>query len=340
MQIQTVKSDPDLYDFEMPLHGIYHPLGFPLQIATNSHEVLAATEESWGHFQQTFSVPPFQVRIGVLDGGPVECPAAPIVRAQGNLLARVADAENFSVTDRMKGFAFAWLTRATIANRGYLRWHFIEGISWDLLDSYLTPVHAACVQLNDCGVLLCGDSGIGKSSLAYACARKGWTYLADDCSRMVRGRQDRLVVGNPYQIRFRESAVDLFPELRDKRLTIRASGELAIELPTARLPGIRTTTQCSVDYLIFLNRENTGPARLSRFPKDTALQWLEQSIACWDQETLDAHNDSLRRLLTAEILELRYSDLASAMDQLETLVRGGLNSHSDFCNAEKGRENA
>src|ERR1700733_5285368 len=116
MQIQTLKSDPDLYDFEMPLQSVYHPLGFPLQIATNSHEVLAAAEESWGHFRKAFSVTPLQVRIGVLDGGPVECPAAPIVRAQRNLLARVADAENFSVTDRMRSFAFAWLTSATIAN--------------------------------------------------------------------------------------------------------------------------------------------------------------------------------------------------------------------------------
>ncbi len=133
MQIRTAKNDPDLYDFEMPLQGAFYPLGFPLQIATNSHEVLAAAEESWGHFQQEFHVTPLRVRIGVLDGGPVECPAAPTVRAQGNILARVADPENFSVTDRMKSFAFAWLTRAAIENRSYLRWHFIEalpGICW------------------------------------------------------------------------------------------------------------------------------------------------------------------------------------------------------------------
>ncbi len=340
LQVQTTKIDPDLYDFEMPLRAVYYPLGFPLEISTNSHEVLAAAEESWGYFRQAFSQPPLQVRVGVLDGGPAECPAAPVVRAQRNLLARVADAENFSVTDRMQCFAFAWLTRAAIENRPYLRYHFIEGISWDLLDRYLTPVHAACVRLNDRGVLLCGDSGMGKSSLAFACALKGWTYLADDSSRLVRGRQDRMVIGNPYQIRFRETAAELFPGLRDQKLTTRASGELAIELPTARLPEIRTTANCLVDYVVFLNRGTTGPAHLSSFSKETALQWFEQSIACWEQETIDAHKASLRRLVTAEILELRYSDLASAVEQLETLVRDGLHSQSGVYVAEEGRENA
>ena len=79
MQIQTFRSDPDLYDFEMPLQGVYHPLGFPLEIATNSHEVLAAAEESWGHFRPMFSAPPLQARIGVLDGGPAwEMPLPPL----------------------------------------------------------------------------------------------------------------------------------------------------------------------------------------------------------------------------------------------------------------------
>jgi hypothetical protein len=334
MQIQMAKHDPDLYDFEMPLEGVFHPLGFPLHIVTNSHEVLAAAEESWGHFRQAFSTPPLQVRIGVLNGGPVECPPAPVVRAQRNLLARVADPENFSVTDRMKNFAFAWLTRAVIQNRPYLRWHFIEGIAWDLLDFYLTPVHGACIERNDRGVLLCGDSGAGKSSLAFACALNGWTYMSDDSSRLVRANHDRMVVGNPYQIRFRETATKLFPELKDHMVILRATGELAIEVPTARWPRIKTTTRSSVDYVVFLNRQESGPTSFSPFPKDIALQWFEQSIACWEPETVEAHKAALRRLLAAEILELRYVDCLSGVKQLESLVRHGAALDSGVCFAE------
>jgi hypothetical protein len=117
MQAQDLKRDPLLYDFEMPLQATYYPFGFSLEITTNSHEVLAAAEESWGHFRKLFSEPPLQIRIGVLDGGPAEPPTVQTLRQQRGLLARVADAENFSVSDMNNGFAFVWLTRAAVENR-------------------------------------------------------------------------------------------------------------------------------------------------------------------------------------------------------------------------------
>jgi hypothetical protein len=323
MHTQTLKCDPLLYNFEMPLQSVYHPLGFSVEITTNSPDILAAAEESWGRFRKVSSEPPLQLRIGVLDGGPAECPASPVCREQRGLLARVADAENFSVSDVKHGFSFAWLTRAAVDDRAYLRWHFIEGMCWDLLELYLTPIHAGCVRLGGHGVLLCGDSGAGKSSLSFACALKGWTYLTDDGTCLVRGCQDRVVVGNPYQIRFRESAVELFPELKNQRPTVRATGEIAIELHTASLPEIRTATECPVDYIVFLNRECGGPTRLLPFPKATALEWFEQVIFCGEKETVDAHKASLRRLLGAEIFELRYGDLDSAVARLEAMVRSG-----------------
>lgn len=338
MQAQAVKLDPLLYDFDMPLRAIYYPLGFPLEIATNSHEVLAAAEESWGHFQKLFSEPPLQLRIGVLDGGSAEFPAVHVLRAQRNLLAHVADAGNFSVSDVHQGFAFAWLTRATVENRPYLRWHFIEGVSWTLLDRYLTPVHAACVRSEDRGFLLCGDSGAGKSSLAFACALKGWTYIADDGCCLVRGRQNRVVVGNPYQIRFRESAVELFPELKNQRLARRATGEMALEVPTASLPQISTTTQCLIDYVIFLNRKDANAARLLPFPKDAALLWLEQVILPGEKDTVEAHKASLRQLLEAKVFELRYTHLDSAIEQLEALLCDGHLLPSGVCTAVESRE--
>src|SRR5512135_346153 len=135
MELRIERVDPLLCDFEMPLRGVYHPLGFSLEIDTNSSEVLAAAEESWGHFRKVFSQPPVRLRIGVLAGKSAECPQPPVCREHGNLIVQVADAGNFSVTDLEAGFGFAWLTEATVAHRPYLRWHFIEGMTWNLLAS-------------------------------------------------------------------------------------------------------------------------------------------------------------------------------------------------------------
>ena len=320
MQLQFRKLDPLLSDFEMPLQEVYHPLGFSLEIATNSPGVLEAARESWGHYRQAFSGPMLQMRIGVLESENANCPPEPVCREQHDLLVRVADTQNFSVSAIEQGFGYAWLSQAAVAHRGYLRWHFIEGMTWDLLAPSITAIHGACVQFADRGVLLCGDSGAGKSTLAYACARNGWTYLSDDSCCLVRGRHDRLVIGNPYQIRFRESAIGLLPELRQHHRTPH-NGEMAIEVATASLPEIRTTLTCFADYIIFLNRGASGPPRLLPFPKDTALRWFEQIIFGGTEPTRNAHKAGLRDLLSAEILELRYSDLSSAIELMEAQVR-------------------
>lgn len=320
MQTQTLLIDPLLYTFELHLRALYYPLGFPVEVRTNSEEILAAASESWGYFREIFSQPPLQIRVGVLEGGLAECPPEPVHRQQWNLRTSVADAENFATSDLTHGRACAWVTRATVRNRAYLRWHYIEKMSWDLLSAYLTPVHAACVQHKNRGFLLCGDSAAGKSSLAFACAKRGWTYMADDSSNLVRGRKEPIVVGNPFQIRFRESAIGLFPELKDYPLTLRATGEMAIEIPTAKLPCIRTITECFIHNIIFLNRDHSAAPRLLPFPKDKALRWFDQVICSGEPDVMDAHSQALQNLLSASVFELRYSDLAQAVAYLESMA--------------------
>ena len=310
-----------LYDLELPLHGTYYPLGFTVEIATNSDLVLLAAEESWGHFHKILAEPPMQLRVAVLEDGTSERLPPPTVRAQRKLLVRVADAANFSVSNLELGFAVCWLTPNVVADRGYLRYHFIEGMVWDLLDQlYITPIHAACVRLGDSGVLLCGDSGAGKSSLAYACARKGWMFLSDDSTCLIRNRARPVVVGNPYQVRFRDSAVELFPELQDRTITRRVNGKLSIEVPTADVSGIRTICESSVDHIVFLRRGQAGPPRLVPFPKEAALPWFEQVVSYGEEVVREAQRASLHNLLRTEMFELHYDDLDSAVAMLEEMV--------------------
>ena len=138
---------------------------------------------------------------------------------------------------------------------------------------------------------------------------------------LVRKNPGRLVIGNPYQIRFRDSATALFPELSTERVSERLSGELSIELATASVPGIATVSECMVDYLVFLNRYNPEPEGLFRFPKDEALAWLNQ-VVCWgDRHLRDKHKAVLKQLATAEIFEMRYTKMDTALRLLESLVR-------------------
>ncbi len=161
------------------------------------------------------------------NGGAGLCPPPPVYRAHQHLLSIVANSSNFAICDRREGLAYAWIDRAALKHRRYLRYHFLEGVALTLLcASHVTPLHAACVELAGKGVLLCGNSGAGKSSLALACARAGWRFLSDDAVYLLREPLGRSVVGNASQVRLRPSAISLFPgpeEYSHRFLRLRAS---------------------------------------------------------------------------------------------------------------------
>jgi hypothetical protein len=239
-------------------------------------------------------------------------------------MAVVADAQNLAVCDLRQGVAFCSLTEAALADHLYLRYYFLEGPVLSLLEHlYLVSVHAACVRFADQGVLLCGDSGAGKSSLAYACARRGWTFVADDNISLIRGRKECEGIGSPNRIRFREEGVELFPELTKYQAVRQVAGDRAIELATAMAPGISTALTSTVEYVVFLNRRDSNPPGLAPFSKQKAFSWLKQTICYGEEEVRQAQVASLHTLMTAEIVELRYSDLSTAVDLLESLVLDG-----------------
>lgn len=322
MKPRTLAHDPILCDFELPLEGVYHPFGFSLQVFTNSSEVLVAAEQSWGMLRQHFHQRPAQIYLGVIEGQLRECPPAPVVRGRRNLMNFTADAENFAVLDLREGFGYCWLNQAVVGNIPYLRYHFLESTGPTLLEyMYTAPLHAACLEFEGHGILLCGNSGAGKSSLAYACARRGWTFLSDDASAIMRNRKGRIVLGNPYSMRFREAAVALFPELKDRPITSRATGKLSIEVTTDSIPDIKIARETQVDYIVFLDRHSADPPWLSSFPLSEARNWLEQVVCYGEEEVRESQRAALQNLMTAEILQLHYSDLDWAVDRLETMVK-------------------
>lgn len=336
--------DPLKYYVEFPLRAIHYPFGLPLEITTNSPIVIAAAQESWGAFPKFRSVVPVHLRIGVSQAGREELPPTPIFRAQRSLVTIIADSENFGVCDVNEGFGFGWVTPFTAADSAFLRHHFLDVMTWLLLAPvHFAIVHAACIALDGHGILLCGHSGAGKSSLAFACAQRGWTFVSDDASYVPRKSTGRLVIGNPLRLRFREDAGDLFPELRERTVVRRQNGELGFEILPGNLPAFSTAFSCEIDHIVFLNRRATGEVKLCAFPKEEAQRRLDDvlefTLACKlssgstegkpeltlaNPEAREEQRAAVRELLTADVHELSYFSLDSAVECLETLVRRGV----------------
>ncbi len=319
--VESQINDPLLYHADLPYVGRYYPYGFPVEVATNVREVLDAASDSFGAYAPHFDRPPIRIHVMVSEGSGVH-PPSPVLRGQRSLTMWVADTENFACIDRLQRFGFSCVTRATVADRVFLRWHFLDALIYVLLElNYITSIHAACVAWNGAGALLHGESGVGKSTLAYACARRGWTYISDDASSVVWDG-GRTVIGEPHHFRFRAQAPDLFPELRGRTVGREMERKPTIEVMTADLP-IRTAMECRVEHIAFLRRGAGVRAGIVRVGKADARERLLQDMAAYDPE-LDARRAAVvESIAEAPAFELRYSNYEEAAVLLEQVVNDG-----------------
>jgi len=306
----------------LSLHKMFYPLGFPAEVRTNCTGVLEIMEELWGKFERQHDTEPILADVHVVEGSSTECPPAPVYRYMAPLLLGVADGDNYCVSDLQRSKSQITISRAALQSKLYAGYFLLGSPVTHVATRFTTPVHAGCVALDGKGVLLCGDSGAGKSTLSYACARAGWTYVADDGSFVINDREDRMVTGDCHHVRFRPTTVALFPELEGLEVTPRAAGKPSIELPTAPMPHMSCAQNAQVDYIVFVNRYSGGAQKLRPYRKDVARYAMQQTFYGLP-EVRKKNNETIERLLEAEVFELRYTELDWGIDRLQRLVREG-----------------
>jgi hypothetical protein len=307
----------------LTLERMFFPLGFPLRIRTNSAEVLRQCGTKWGDFKQEFDSEPAEAHIHVVETESRECPPPPTFRVVEHTLLVTADAENTCVAQFPRGKARMVVTSAALAHPAYFGQTFLETAAaahiWTRLT---TPIHAACVALENRGVLLCGDPGAGKTSLAYSCACARWQFISDDTSHLLHNEAGRKVIGNCYQLRFRPSAAELFPEIAGAPVIDRLYGKPSIELSTSVWPTISLAMSANVDFIVFLNRRQPHAEDLVPYCKNVARSYMRQNLF-GTNETKLTQRAAIERLLQADVFELRYQSLDRAVARLERLVREG-----------------
>ena len=322
---EPVTNDPLLTRTPLDHEAEFYPYGFPTRIRSNSPVILRAAEASWGTYRKRFDATPLDVRLLVSESESPGRVEPPVFRSQGHLLSIAGDSENFACLDLRAGFSFGWVTANTAAGTEYLRQCFLDVMIYPLIEiRHLVTVHAACVIFREKGLLLAGDSGAGKSSLAYACARRGWTYVSDDASAFVRASDKPRIIGHPQKFRFREPVGELFPEFRGLKSSIRAYGKPTVEIRTASLEGFRTADQSAVDGIIFLNRRDytDGPPVLLPVPVEEV--WKRLSFSVWSVQMPEFRERlaAVEGLLGIPAYEMRYGDLDAATDLLERHASG------------------
>ncbi len=310
--METKRIDPLLCDLELAHSAMFYPAGFPLHIATNSRHVLEAAAEAWQPFHREFDTPALKFRVVVEPGG--ERGAEPAFRMQDHLLSFVSDAQNFAAGDRLTMSAAFHLSAATAADHSFLRWFYLESMAYMLLTQrYVVSVHAACVESRGAGILLCGRSGAGKSTVAFACAQAGFTYVSDDCTWMLTGARELTAIGKPHVVRFRQDVARHFPELASHFASAHPNGKMSIEVPTNLFPGVRTAARCPVRFLAILDRGGEGRARRERMaPEDVAASLLAE-MPSYGAEVNAIHEKTIGDLALLPAWRVHFHHLEDAV---------------------------
>jgi hypothetical protein len=311
--------DPFGYAIELLLETVVNAFGFAVRVVTNSEDVITAAEQSWSGFPRLFADYTLEFRIVISNNELAQRPSGIVRGAQKNLMTAISDADNYAVCDLDRGLGFFWLAPATARDKDFFRRYYLNNLIEVMLwHSHLTMIHAACVARNGRAVLLCGESGAGKSCLSFSCARRGWTFIGDDGASLVRGSKPPMVVGGPREVHFRPTALEILPELKGKLVPLNASGKLGLQMLTNAFPEIQRSVHASPCAVVFLNRPAGGPSRLIPMPAEVALSRLEADLPL--MEAIEDQRASLRSLIEVGAFELCYQDLDDAVKTLESLV--------------------
>ena len=139
----------------------------------------------------------------------------PAFRMQEHLFTMVLDKENNAVVDLLDGFASGCLTEDIVRDRQDICRDMIRTMALPMLPiaRNMIPIHASCVVRDGRGVILSGESGVGKSTLAMACIQQGFQLLADDAVFLRRDPAGLRLAGLPCEVRLFANSFALLSSL-------------------------------------------------------------------------------------------------------------------------------
>jgi hypothetical protein len=165
-------------------------LGARFQFESNSRQLLHLVESAYEGLPRhrlSDAGPRLRVRLQLLSGGPqrsrrlLEPPPLTMISGAG-FLGGATNASNFVVLSPRERSALVGISPQMLRFPYHTRYELIEFAVFSLAQRVqgLVSLHAACVGLAGRGVLMMGDSGAGKSTVALQCLLQGLDFLSED----------------------------------------------------------------------------------------------------------------------------------------------------------------
>jgi len=176
-------------------------------------------------------------------------------------------------------------------------------------------LHAGCVSDGGKVILICGASGDGKSTLTYALARAGFSFLSDDGVFLRRTPSGIEAFSWPEKIKLDRRSCSFFEELRPW-----AESRTKTEIPL-KSTRITSVSRRSRPAALIVPVRGAGPSsEIRSIPRHDALaRFLGQTIPLLEPEGMNRQLDLLAELvMSCRCLEL---EAGTDFDRIPSLVR-------------------
>jgi hypothetical protein len=283
-------SDPLLRDVPLSFVAEMPIMGIPTRFETNSRYVLGVVQEAFGMWSKypglEASGLPVRYRLIVHDVEQEGLGHVPMhYRApEGDRVVLIAG-NSLVISEASRGESVAYVTPHLAADRAHFRYAVVEGGVLPLITARdRQPLHAAAVARSGRALLLVGRSGTGKSSVAFAAGRAGWTVMAEDEVFLQMSPSFRVWV-LPGPARLPAETAAIFPDLATRATTLLTNGKQKVvaELPAhANPPVAESATVCLLE-------PGAGPVSARRARADEieeALMGLVEPGFDFFQETI------------------------------------------------------
>jgi hypothetical protein len=193
----------------------------------------------------------------------------------------------------------------------------------------LYMVHAAGLSVAGKGLLVAGQSGAGKTTLAIALVRAGFGFLADDTVFLSSGERGLRILAFPDEVDVTPHTLEFFPELQPMSPAPKLNPRLKQAVCVTTTYGVRPCWECVPEVIVFPRRGQSGRSMLSPMPKAEALLELVCNVLRTDARSSQAHLDALAEL----VRKSRCFRLQTGgdFDRLPALLRSVMDDPAHSC---------
>ena len=271
MKLHTINEE------QLPLRADLCMVGTRCELSTNSAGILSSLSrwEAPAAAERSYS---FELNVMVDSEAKRDRSATPHFRGLHHLVFGSFGVTESFVFDLLRRKVSAVVAEETAKDEGF--WNtLLLPTALGLLGATIgvVPLHCACLDKDGEGLLLAGDSGTGKSTLAVALSRCGFGIVSDGWTYLGKSGNVLTAYGISAPVKLLPDAARHFPELRDFDAAKASNGEMAFEVDAARAFGAEVRSESRPRWLIFLERVDAPGCEIVPFSGEAAQTFFENN---------------------------------------------------------------